>query len=70
MHLSKRRIGLGLMTTTLLATSPVLAETIPSDLSSVDPQATAVGDVVVLEPTGEEITIVAVEPGGDHGGAV
>lgn len=30
----------------------------------------AVGDVVVLEPTGEEITIVAVEPGGDHGGAV
>ncbi len=47
MHLSKRRIGLGLMTTTLLATSPVLAETIPSDLSSVDPQATSVSDVVV-----------------------
>jgi len=47
MHLSKRRIGLGLMTTTLLATSPVLAEAIPSDHSGADPQATAVSDVIV-----------------------
>ena len=45
MHLSKRSIGLGLMTSTLLATSPVLAETaLPEGASQ---QATAVSDVVV-----------------------
>ncbi len=47
MHISKRSIGLGLMTSTLLATSPVLAETVLPDASSVDPQATSVSDVVV-----------------------
>ena len=47
MHLSKRRIGLGLMTSTLLAASPVLAETVMPDVSGVDPQATTVSDVIV-----------------------
>jgi outer membrane receptor for ferrienterochelin and colicins len=47
MHLSKRRIGLGLMTSTLLAASPALAETALPDASGVDPQATSVGDVIV-----------------------
>src|SRR5690606_24295294 len=47
MHLSKRRIGLGLMTSTLLAASPVLAETVMPDASGVDPQATTVSDVIV-----------------------
>ena len=42
MHLTRRRIGLGLMTSTLLATSPALA-----DNPVVDPQATTVSDVIV-----------------------
>jgi len=42
MLLTKRRIGLGLMTSTLLASSPVLA-----DILVDEPQATTVSDVVV-----------------------